>query len=80
MGGVSFPHLRMQVMELLTHISRRLKSRPEVQLPVEQLLLQFTDPSSPPAVVVREGGGSEGVREEREEEREKGEVTGGWTP
>jgi proteasome component ECM29 len=36
-----------QVMELLNHVSKRLKSRPEVQLPVDQLLAQFTDPSSP---------------------------------
>ena len=39
-------------MELLNHVSKRLKSRPEVQLPVDQLLAQFTDPSSPAAVVV----------------------------
>ena len=41
-----------QVLELLTHVSKRVKSRPAVQLPVEQLLAQFTDPASPATVVV----------------------------
>lgn len=31
----------LQVMEVLTHLNRRLKSRPMVQLPVEALLQQY---------------------------------------
>ena len=41
-----------KVMELLTHISKRLKSRPAVKLPMEVLLGQFSSPDSPPQVVV----------------------------
>ena len=35
-----------QVMELLVHVNKRLKSRPAVQLPVETLLLQYQDPAA----------------------------------
>ena len=31
----------MQVMTLLTHLNKRLKSRPKIQLPVDSLLLQY---------------------------------------
>ena len=33
--------VRCKVMEVLTHLNKRLKSRPAVQLPVEGLLHQF---------------------------------------
>lgn len=33
--------LMIQVMEVLTHVNKRLKSRPLVQLPVEGLLQQY---------------------------------------
>jgi proteasome component ECM29 len=45
------PAVRAKVLELLTHVSKRLKSRPAVQLPVEQLLAQFTDHASSAALV-----------------------------
>lgn len=35
--------VRAKVMELLIHINKRLKNRPQVQLPVETLLLQYQD-------------------------------------
>uniref|UniRef100_A0A6P7FNW0 Proteasome-associated protein ECM29 homolog n=1 Tax=Diabrotica virgifera virgifera TaxID=50390 RepID=A0A6P7FNW0_DIAVI len=38
--------VRKKVMELLIHVNRRLKSRPQVQLPVEALLTQYQDPSA----------------------------------
>ena len=41
-----------KVLELLTHISKRLKSRPAVQLPMDALLGQFANPESPPQIVV----------------------------
>ncbi|KAH8009001.1 hypothetical protein HPB51_008931 [Rhipicephalus microplus] len=31
----------MKVMELLVHVNKRLKSRPQVQLPVEALLTHY---------------------------------------
>ena len=40
-------------MELLTHVSKRLKSRPVVQLPIEALLSQFSSSESQPQIVVR---------------------------
>lgn len=33
-------------MEVLTHVNKRLKSRPLVQLPVEQLLVQYNTTDS----------------------------------
>lgn len=42
----------IQVLELLSHLIRRLRSRPRVLLPVKQLLSQFEDSSSPAAVRV----------------------------
>ena len=41
-----------KVMELLTHVSKRLKSRPTIQLPMEALLAQFSDAKSTPKVAV----------------------------
>ncbi|XP_037090666.1 proteasome adapter and scaffold protein ECM29-like [Pollicipes pollicipes] len=35
-----------QVMELLVHVNKRLKSRPAVKLPVDTLLLQYQDPAA----------------------------------
>ena len=32
-------------MEILVHINKRIKSRPTVQLPLEDLLEKFNDPS-----------------------------------
>ncbi|KAG7212048.1 hypothetical protein KM043_012404 [Ampulex compressa] len=43
--------VRKKVMELLVHINRRLKSRPQVQLPVEALLLQYQDPAASSFVI-----------------------------
>ncbi|KAJ8667078.1 hypothetical protein QAD02_008740 [Eretmocerus hayati] len=43
--------VRERVMELLNHVNRRLKSRPQVQLPVEGLLLQYQDPSATAFVI-----------------------------
>lgn len=39
-------HVRKKVMELLVHINKRLKSRPQIQLPMESLLMQYGDPSA----------------------------------
>ncbi|XP_060528524.1 proteasome adapter and scaffold protein ECM29 [Cylas formicarius] len=38
--------VRKKVMELLIHINKRVKTRPQVQLPVEALLTQYQDPSA----------------------------------
>lgn len=38
--------VRKKVMELLVHVNKRLKSRPQIQLPVEALLQQYQDASS----------------------------------
>lgn len=38
--------LLTQVMELLVHLNRRIKSRPQIQLPVETLLFQYQDPAA----------------------------------
>ncbi|KYM93818.1 Proteasome-associated protein ECM29 like protein [Cyphomyrmex costatus] len=38
-------------MELLIHINKRIKSRPQVQLPVEALLLQYQDPAASSFVI-----------------------------
>ncbi|XP_043249578.1 proteasome adapter and scaffold protein ECM29 [Colletes gigas] len=43
--------VRKRVMELLIHINRRVKSRPQVQLPVEALLLQYQDPAASSFVI-----------------------------
>lgn len=44
--------VRKKVMELLIHINKRIKSRPQVQLPVETLLLQYQDPAASSFVIV----------------------------
>ncbi len=44
--------LYLQVLELLTHISKRIKSRPNVPLPLISLLSVFTDTHQPPQVTV----------------------------
>ncbi|CAG0913472.1 unnamed protein product [Notodromas monacha] len=38
--------VRKKVMELLVHINKRLKSRPNIQLPVEALIAQYQDASA----------------------------------
>uniref|UniRef100_A0A8C4NDS0 Ecm29 proteasome adaptor and scaffold n=1 Tax=Eptatretus burgeri TaxID=7764 RepID=A0A8C4NDS0_EPTBU len=38
--------VRKKVMELLVHLNKRIKSRPQVLLPVETLLLLYQDPSA----------------------------------
>ncbi|CAL7951979.1 unnamed protein product [Xylocopa violacea] len=43
--------VRKKVMELLIHINKRIKSRPQVQLPVETLLLQYQDPAASSFVI-----------------------------
>ncbi|XP_029040341.2 proteasome adapter and scaffold protein ECM29 isoform X1 [Osmia bicornis bicornis] len=43
--------VRKKVMELLIHINKRVKSRPQVQLPVEALLLQYQDPAASSFVI-----------------------------
>ncbi|XP_039299836.1 proteasome adapter and scaffold protein ECM29 [Nilaparvata lugens] len=49
---IASPHeaVRNKVTELCVHISKRLKSRPLIQLPVEALLEQFMDPSTPSVI------------------------------
>lgn len=42
-----------QVMELLVHLNKRIKSRPKIQLPVETLLVQYQDPAAASFVTVR---------------------------
>lgn len=44
--------VRKKVMELLVHINKRIKSRPQVQLPVEALLVQYQDPAASSFVTV----------------------------
>lgn len=41
-----------QVMELLVHLNKRIKSRPKIQLPVETLLVQYQDPAAVSFVTV----------------------------
>lgn len=45
---LSSPHeeVRKKVIELLSHISKRIKTRPKVQLPVEDLIAQYQDPAA----------------------------------
>ena len=43
--------VRKKVMQLLIHINKRIKSRPQVQLPVEALLLQYQDPAASSFVI-----------------------------
>lgn len=45
--------VRKKVMELLVHINKRLKSRPQVTLPVNELIAQYADASNPSMVTVR---------------------------
>ncbi|RWS16185.1 proteasome-associated protein ECM29-like protein [Dinothrombium tinctorium] len=42
----NYESVRTKILELLVHINKRLKSRPQIQLPVSQLLLQYQDPSA----------------------------------
>ncbi len=35
--------VRKKVMEILVHINKRVKSRPNVQLPIHDFLIQFND-------------------------------------
>lgn len=44
--------VRKKVMELLVHINKRIKTRPQVQLPVDALLLQYQDPAASSFVTV----------------------------
>lgn len=37
--------VRKKIMEILVHINKRIKSRPAVQLPLEDLLQKFNDPN-----------------------------------
>ncbi|XP_068677297.1 proteasome adapter and scaffold protein ECM29-like isoform X3 [Montipora foliosa] len=41
------PEVKNKVVTLLTHLNKRLKSRPRIQLPVNSLLLQYQDASIP---------------------------------
>nr|XP_033335253.1 proteasome adapter and scaffold protein ECM29 [Megalopta genalis] len=43
--------VRKKVMGILIHISKRIKNRPLVQLPVEALLLQYQDPAASSFVI-----------------------------
>ncbi|XP_066591555.1 proteasome adapter and scaffold protein ECM29 [Prorops nasuta] len=43
--------VRKKVMELLIHINKRVKSRPQVQLPLDALLLQYQDPTASSFVI-----------------------------
>lgn len=43
--------VRTRVMELLVHVNKRLKTRPNISLPVKQLLLQYQDPSATSFVI-----------------------------
>lgn len=46
------PEVRKKVMEVLTHISKKLESRPQVTLPVQPLLSQYIDPNGAILVTV----------------------------
>ncbi|KAK2167662.1 hypothetical protein LSH36_25g00006 [Paralvinella palmiformis] len=37
--------VRKKVMELLVHVNKRLKSRPQIQLPIDDLFQQYLDPN-----------------------------------
>lgn len=39
-------------MDLLSHVNKRLKTRPKVQLPVDALLTQFSDPKASAFMIV----------------------------
>ena len=47
--------LYIKVMEMLAHINKRLRSRALVQLPVDDLIAQYTDQETPGFVSVRNG-------------------------
>jgi proteasome component ECM29 len=38
--------IRKKVMEILVHINKRVKNRPNVQLPIQEFLNQFNNPSN----------------------------------
>jgi len=46
--------LLFQVMELLVHVNKRLKSRPQIQLPIDDLFQQYLDPNISGFVTVYE--------------------------
>ncbi|KAL0605832.1 Proteasome adapter and scaffold protein ECM29, partial [Plecturocebus cupreus] len=46
LGSGHLPTSASQVMELLVHLNKRIKSRPKIQLPVETLLVQYQDPAA----------------------------------
>ena len=46
-------NVRKKVMELLIHFNKRIKSRPQIQLPVKELMLLYQDPSSSSFLTVR---------------------------
>ncbi|XP_058950151.2 proteasome adapter and scaffold protein ECM29 isoform X1 [Pocillopora verrucosa] len=50
---VSSPHqeVKNKVMTILTHLNKRLKSRPQIQLPVDSLLSQYQDKTVPAFVI-----------------------------
>lgn len=43
--------MHLKVMELLLHVNKRVKSRSQVQLPVEALLQQYQDPATTSFVI-----------------------------
>ncbi|XP_064476674.1 proteasome adapter and scaffold protein ECM29-like [Ornithodoros turicata] len=43
--------VRKKVMELLVHVNKRLKTRPQVQLPMDALLVQYEDPAATSFVI-----------------------------
>ena len=44
--------LSIQVMEMLVHINKRVKSLPGIKLPVQDLIEQYNDPNISPFVTV----------------------------
>ena len=46
-------NVRKKVMELLVHFNKRMKSRPNLQLPVADLMHLYQDPSSSSFLSVR---------------------------
>lgn len=49
-GASSNPQVRTKVMEILSHVNKMSKSRPQLQLPVDALLAQYADPNVSDAV------------------------------
>lgn len=44
--------VRKKVMELLVHVNKRLNSRPQVTLPVDQLIAQYSDSNNSSLITV----------------------------